>query len=61
MEGGRERWGKRGKKGERAKVLGTLDVANCTIANPKDCRVGWGGVGKGMVYPVLGLPTLGLL
>ena len=43
MEGGRERWGKRGKKGERAKVLGTLDVAGCTSANPKDCRMGWVG------------------
>ena len=43
MEGGRERWGKRGKKGESAKVLGTLNVANCTIANPKDCRSRAGG------------------
>ena len=59
MEGGRERWGKRGKKGERVKVLGTLDVAECTSANPKDCRMGW--VGRGRGYHVLGLPTLGLL
>ena len=47
MEGGRERWGKRGKKGERVKVLGALDVAECTSANPKDCRMGWVGKGGG--------------